>query len=595
MSFGSISSLAFSQYCGKFFKRDEIIAKLTSNQLKLIAKYNKWVSAVRYKEIMATSKIGNDSLFCGITNSLDYSEKAENIECEVKDSKGNVSTVKLADIGANESEIKLVSNILNMLLTEVDYLCYIKDNNYTDKFEAKRYDKLGEVLDELWDSSRGNEESAVAYCFYFKTAKLPLTMVLVDYYRNELYELYEQKIVDNIADSVRVEYNCSQEFMDSIRKSNLYILELINSYLRDDIETEKKRAVLKLAIKFKATYDKLSNGGKTDFVRLVDASKQTAYYVTTALGERLATKNEIKSIVSGVYKKDFYYLSNEKRSKLLLFGWCVTGDEKYYMQSNVDRYRKEFDRLEKLYEEIWNSLTWLASDEFLTEDLKELAKGLKEIDYPDVADDEIKEGSLVSMLKYIQENGEDTTRYGQIALDIAEKCIKYKTYDISEKQYYIVKIVYDQLVEKETPKENNYGETLKNGKPNLFNDELFAKISKIAKHKSFKRDGFVAKVIGSVVRYKKCSEKQYNVLMEEYSRLGLDVEEAFNFGSGAVEIDTTNDSKQDIKSKASSFFIDDEDDFDNDNNINETTVETTLGSLMDISNSLGLGGIAENE
>ena len=595
MSFGSISSLAFSQYCGKFFKRDEIITKLTSNQLKLIAKYNKWVSAVRYKEIMATSKIGNDSLFCGITNSLDYSEKAENIECEVKDSKGNVSTVKLADIGANESEIKLVSNILNMLLTEVDYLCYIKDNNYTDKFEAKRYDKLGEVLDELWDSSRGNEESAVAYCFYFKTAKLPLTMVLVDYYRNELYELYEQKIVDNIADSVRVEYNCSQEFMDSIRKSNLYILELINSYLRDDIETEKKRAVIKLAIKFKATYDKLSNGGKTDFVRLVDASKQTAYYVTTALGERLATKNEIKSIVSGVYKKDFYYLSNEKRSKLLLFGWCVTGDEKYYMQSNVDRYRKEFDRLEKLYEEIWNSLTWLASDEFLTEDLKELAKGLKEIDYPDVADDEIKEGSLVSMLKYIQENGEDTTRYGQIALDIAEKCIKYKNYDISEKQYYIVKIVYDQLVGKETPKENNYGETLKNGKPNLFNDELFAKISKIAKHKSFKRDGFVAKVIGSVVRYKKCSEKQYNVLMEEYSRLGLDVEEAFNFGSGAVEIDTTNDSKQDIKSKASSFFIDDEDDFDNDNNINETTVETTLGSLMDISNSLGLGGIAENE
>lgn len=595
MSFGSISSLAFSQYCGKFFKRDEIIAKLTSNQLKLIAKYNKWVSAVRYKEIMATSKIGNDSLFCGITNSLDYSEKAENIECEVKDSKGNVSTVKLADIGANESEIKLVSNILNMLLTEVDYLCYIKDNNYTDKFEAKRYDKLGEVLDELWDSSRGNEESAVAYCFYFKTAKLPLTMVLVDYYRNELYELYEQKIVDNIADSVRVEYNCSQEFMDSIRKSNLYILELINSYLRDDIETEKKRAVLKLAIKFKATYDKLSNGGKTDFVRLVDASKQTAYYVTTALGERLATKNEIKSIVSGVYKKDFYYLSNEKRSKLLLFGWCVTGDEKYYMQSNVNRYKKEFDRIEKLYEEIWNSLTWLASDEFLTEDLKELAKGLKEIDYPDVADDEIKEGSLVSMLKYIQENGEDTTRYGQIALDIAEKCIKYKTYDISEKQYYIVKIVYDQLVGKETPKENKYGETLKNGKPNLFNDELFDKISKIAKHKSFKRDGFVAKVIGSVVRYKKCSEKQYNVLMEEYSRLGLDVEEAFNFGSGAVEIDTTNDSKQDIKSKASSFFIDDEDDFDNDKNINETTVETTLGSLMDISNSLGLGGIAENE
>ena len=595
MSFGSISSLAFSQYCGKFFKRDEIIAKLTSNQLKLIAKYNKWVSAVRYKEIMATSKIGNDSLFCGITNSLDYSEKAENIECEVKDSKGNVSTVKLADIGANESEIKLVSNILNMLLTEVDYLCYIKDNNYTDKFEAKRYDKLGEVLDELWDSSRGNEESAVAYCFYFKTAKLPLTMVLVDYYRNELYELYEQKIVDNIADSVRVEYNCSQEFMDSIRKSNLYILELINSYLRDDIETEKKRAVLKLAIKFKATYDKLSNGGKTDFVRLVDASKQTAYYVTTALGERLATKNEIKSIVSGVYKKDFYYLSSEKRSKLLLFGWCVTGDEKYYNQSNVERYKKEIDRIEKLYEEIWNSLTWLASDEFLTEDLKELAKGLKEIDYPDVADDEIKEGSLVSMLKYIQENGEDTTRYGQIALDIAEKCIKYKTYDISEKQYYIVKIVYDQLVGKETPKENKYGETLKNGKPNLFNDELFDKISKIAKHKSFKRDGFVAKVIGSVVRYKKCSEKQYNVLMEEYSRLGLDVEEAFNFGSGAVEIDTTNDSKQDIKSKASSFFIDDEDDFDNDKNINETTVETTLGSLMDISNSLGLGGIAENE
>lgn len=595
MSFGSISSLAFSQYCGKFFKRDEIIAKLTSNQLKLIAKYNKWVSAVRYKEIMATSKIGNDSLFCGITNSLDYSEKAENIECEVKDSKGNVSTVKLADIGATESEIKLVSNILNMLLTEVDYLCYIKDNNYTDKFEAKRYDKLGEVLDELWDSSRSNEESAVAYCFYFKTAKLPLTMVLVDYYRNELYELYEQKIVDNIADSVRVEYNCSQELMDSIRKSNLYILELINSYLREDIETEKKRAVLKLAIKFKATYDKLSNGGKTDFVRLVEASKQTAYYVTTALGERLATKNEIKSIVSGVYKKDTYFLPKEKREKLLLFGWCVTGDEKYYNQSNVERYKKEFDRIEKLYEEIWNSLTWLASNEFLTEDLKELAKGLKEIDYPDVADDEIKEGSLVSMLKYIQENGEDTTRYGQIALDIAEKCIKYKTYDISEKQYYIVKIVYDQLVGKETPKENNYGETLKNGKPNLFNDELFAKISKIAKHKSFKRDGFVAKVIGSVVRYKKCSEKQYNVLMEEYSRLGLDVEEVFNFGSGAVEIDTTNDSKQDIKSKASSFFIDDEDDFDNDNNINETTVETTLGSLMDISNSLGLGGIAENE
>lgn len=603
MSFGSISSIAFSQYCGKLFKRDEIIAKLTSNQLKLIAKYNKWASAMRYREIMATSKIGNDSVFCGIVNSLKFNDRAESTECEVKKSNGDVVIVtldRLTDIGASESEIKLVGNILNMITTEVEYLCYIKYNNYTDKFEARKYDKLGDVLNELWDSSRSNEESAVSYCFYFKNAKLPLTMILVNYYKNELYEMYEQKIVDNIAESVMNEYNCSKEFMDSMRKSNLYIIDSIRSYLRDTKELDKKIAMMKLAVKFKSIYDKLSNSGKTDFIRLIEASKQTAYYVTTALGERLATKNEIKSIVSGVYKKDFYYTTKENRGRLLLFGWCITGDEKYYRQSNVDRYTSQFERLEKLYEDIWNTMTWLGSEEFISETLKELANGLKEIEYPDKADDEIKDGSLVSMLKHIKENGDDTTRYGQIALDVAEKCIKYKRYDLSEKQYYIVNAVYDQLMGKDKPKYKKPDETLKDGKPNLFDDSLFKKIAEMAKHKLFNRNSFPAQIMDSVLKYRKCSEKQYNIIVDEYKRLGLDIEAAFSFGNMANEIDTESkdkkDSKTEEKSKASKFFLEDDDaGLDRLRDDKVYNVEANIGSLMDMSNSLGLGGIGDNE
>ena len=599
MSFSSINSRVYWEYCNKFINRNEIFSKLNPTQLKILRDYHKWISAVKYKEVMATSKLGDGILFCGLINNLTSNDiPCESgiapVGCVLQDSTGKVRTIaldKLADIGASEVEIRVINNISNEVLSELEYLCYIKDINATDEFEAKRYDKIREVLEELYDSSRGNEQSAVAYCYYLITAKLPLTLSLISYYKNDLYELYKQQLVDNIAVDIMKDYNCSKEFMDSVRKSNVYFMTLINSYLKQDIDLDKKRVMLKLGVKFKEIYDKLSNGGKTDFTRLVEASKQTAYYVTTALGERLATKNEIKSIVSGVYKKDTYFLPKEKREKLLLFGWCVTGDEKYYNQSNVERYKKEFDRLEKLYEEIWDALTWLGSDEFLKEDLKELVKGLKPIEYPDKADDEIKEGSLVAMLKYIKEHGTEDTNYDRIALDIAEKCIKYKSYAISEKQSFIVKTVYDKLTKPEEPKDKPPTERLSNGKPNLYNEDLYNKLVEIAKHPLFIKKSFVAKIMDSVLRYKKCSEKQYDIIMDEYKRLGLSKEDAFSvFGIAVHEIDTSEDTikKKPVENK---FFIDDDEEFET-AGTDIFNGNDGLGSLIDISDSLGFGGVS---
>lgn len=419
-------------------------------------------------------------------------------------------------------------------------------------------------------------------------------MGMVEYYKEELYDSYKEAVVKDIATELMQEYGCNQEFMDSVRKSNVYLMRLINSYLKSDIEIDKKRAVLKLGIKFEAVYQKLSNGGRTDFIRLVEASKQTALYITTALGERLATKSEKKSLVSGVYKKDTYFLDKEKRDMLLLFGWSVSGDDKYYIMSGVERYKEEYDRLEKNYKDIWASLVWLGGDEFITQDLKELSKGLKPIVYADKAEDEVKEGSLIDMLKYIKDNANEDNNYERIALDIAQKCIKFKNYAISEKQSYVVKSVYEKLTGVKE-KNETVSEELKDGKPNLYNNELLGKLREMVKHPLFDKKSFTAQIMDSIVRYKKCSEKQNNIIEEEYGRMCLGgADPSKVFGLGAQSIDTTDNVKEPTKSKANNFFIDDEDEDDKAYS-KEQDNKIDLGSLTNISDLLGLGGTTKGE
>lgn len=602
MGFGSIDSIEYWEYRNTFNNEYEVFAKLSSEQIDLLRKYFQWATAKNYKEIIPSSKLADKQLkglICGLSS---ISIKSETgivyVGCVIQeDSMSRIVDVdKLADIGANESEIRILKNIINETLNELHYICYINDNQVLNEFELKRYDRLRDILAILYDDNQTSKENEIFYCYQFVKYNLPLPLSLIKYYKNALIEQYRIKVAENILEELADRGGYDKKIIAELRDSNIYLVQLINSYVKqDEIKKERQYKMLELLLKFKLAYDKLSNGGKTDFRRLVEASKQTAYYVTTALGERLATKNEIKSIVSGVYKKDTYFLPKEKREKLLLFGWCVTGDERYYYQSGAERYKDDFTKLEKLHNKIMDAIEWLSSEEFFEKDIKELAKGAKPIEYPDKADDEIKEGSLVAMLKYIKEHGTEDTSYDRIALDIAEKCLKYKKYAISEKQLYIVKKVYEKLTKpvEQEPIIEEIPKKLKDNKPNLFNDELVDKIKEIVKHPLFKKSGFVAKIIESVLRYKKCSEKQYDVIMEEYKKLGLSKRDPFDVFGIPVEIESdTKDTKKNTIVSPDSFFVEDDDIINTDINI---LSNDEFGTLSDMSDFLGLGGAIVGE
>ena len=590
MNYGSIHSRQFMDYCSGFTDREEMFSKLNTSKLKVMQNYYKWSSSVNYKKVRATCKIGNDYKFCGLSNDI---VGMSQLSCLLEDSNQNIKEIKFDDldtIGASETEKRIINNISDEVIAELEYMCYIIDNDLTSEFEHDNYSKLRLMLDKMYDSEN-REEDGFYYCHNTLMVGLPLPQKLIEYYNKELVGLYNDAINRDALENILTEYSYpddKKKLIGSIMSgSGAHLLGIIRSYISTEDDMEKRKAMLRLAIKFQVVYWRLSNNGKTDFTRLVDASKQTAFYITTALGERLATKKELKSLVSGVYKKDTYYLSKEKRNMLLLFGWAITGNDDYYVMSGADRHGGDFERVESNYKYIWESLVWLGSDEFITTDIKELSKGLKNIQYPDKAEDEVKDGSLVDMLRYISKNASEDTRYEKIALDIAQKCIRYKNYYISEKQLYIVNKVYAGLTGKEMDAEK-VNATLKNGKPNLYSDELIENMREIVRHPLFNKNSFPAKIIDSVVRFKKCSEKQYAVIDEERNRLRLvEADPMKVFGFGAQEISADNNVE---KNKEHEFFIDDDDEEESTGDKGKNTV---LGSIAGLSDMLGSGSETE--
>lgn len=245
---------------------------------------------------------------------------------------------------------------------------------------------------------------------------------------------------------------------------------------------------------------------KDTLKRMVDACCKEVFCVKIGEIERYATKSEIKSLVSGVYRKRIYYIEEEKCQSMYALWWMVSGDNSRFRASNLSYSKETLEILEDNFMSIMLTLNWLRSDAFLKEDVPNMLKGAKEIEYPDSVEESMQLEAHMStkeMLKFIKANVDRADSYGALAYDIAAQCLKDKKYHLSEKQLRIIQRQYDNITGKKKIEISR--EVLSLVKE--LRQEYWGKMTPIGKD-----------ILEHVERTGRCSEKQENALKYELSK-----------------------------------------------------------------------------
>jgi hypothetical protein len=237
---------------------------------------------------------------------------------------------------------------------------------------------------------------------------------------------------------------------------------------------------------------------------MANASMKEAYYIKAKNGERLATVNEKKQLVQGIFKKEVYFLPKEKREKLLYFTWACTGEHKWINKLNT--WGEDVAITSDLaWGEIGEAIKYLRSAEFLKIDVLELQKGLKDIKYLAKADDEVIDNSNKDKIKTVYSKYKDKTDdYGKLVADICRKSLKYGTV-LSEKQLRVVMKAYENL---SVESESAY---------NKFDGELKQRMQDMMYFFSYKKTDFKYNFMSSILKNKICSAKQKALIDEWYA------------------------------------------------------------------------------
>lgn len=445
-------------------------------------------------------------------------------------------------------DIDITSKSTNLsveaLLCEIDYCAYIKLTGNTIIYKKDNYGKvhlLYEYIDSIVYGLGDTVKTMV-------DQQIPLPKSFITKY-NKVYlprylEMNYNNIVKIYTDKYHIDYKVIDESLVITMPEFVELLKTTSLRAEDVFTT---------AIKLDETYRILTRNGElpyTLFDGVADKLYSYTYCVNGKNGERLATKNEKKKMLAGVYKKKECLLPSDKETYVLVGCWLFTGKDKYYNTAKLFKYEGIGDKLLNNLDLIRQSLDYMSTNEFVEEDCKKLLSN-KEPDYPDSAEDELEDVKLISMLKVVKKacDPESQNSFIRLAYDIADKAIKNKGHALSEKQLNIMKKVYEQEMAKKNPKPEA-NET----RVNKYDKELQKQMNLLKKKlNNFGFDKTLKDIIQTVAIYKKCSEKQYNLIVNEYNKR-CGVEEIKN--SGVDEIETKDVFKDKLGSFEEGFEVD---------------------------------------
>lgn len=416
----------------------------------------------------------------------------------------------------------MIKSIADSTLIELKYITYISTIGSTDDYIRDKTRRLALALDDKTITDR-----FIGMYKDFYMAYLPLPQYLVDRFNQKVDVQYQKNTFER----------CTKAFTKDISSVTLYNnaitdygrMIIVNSH--DHLEQLR---YAELIVNYSKAYIKISRHEKIDLMLFVKAGMQRVYYVHAANGDRLATKNEQKLLVSACFKKDIYFIPEDKLNLIKVFVWAHTGKFELlrsagypvndYLGRKVEArecYKILFDSA--ILEALEQSIKYLTSNEFLQNDVNDLAKGLKPIQYLESAEDEIKDlGLKVKLEKVKKECANSTNSYYKMAYDIAFKALKFNDMVLSVKQMNVINKMYETLV---SDKDNSN---------NKFSDELMEMINAITEYNRYKRGTFMYKLIDGIVSHKRCSEKQYNIIEVEYDKIKSVLDEAVDEIGGDI-------------------------------------------------------------
>lgn len=382
---------------------------------------------------------------------------------------------------------------------EIKYSCYINMEGLYDDYVADAYPMLRNVFKVM-----GINTELDAQCQKFIDCRLILPKYLRTYFENNLKEryrsvIYETAICKSLGKKVLLDKERDVYYGDKC----LFISEMREKIMTEDDELNRLMLAARL-VSFTELYNGLTDYGKCQRMEaMAEASMKEVYYVHAKNGDRLATKNEKKQLVDGIYKQEVFYLPKEKREKLLYFTWAVTGKthwiNKFTSWGNDVQVSSEIAWLE-----IEKSIQYLRSAEFLKVDVLELKKGFKEIKYLDSAEDEIIDKSNADKIKIVYNKFRDRTdSYGKMVADIARKATRYGQV-LSAKQMNVILKAYEQV---SVESEDSY---------NKYSDSLLVKMQEMLNFFSYKKTDFQYTFMQSIIKKKSCSLKQKNLIDQWY-------------------------------------------------------------------------------
>lgn len=416
MKYASIRGKDFRDFKNKYTSlKDLLTDSFKEEELKIIKEFTR-------NEIIGTFE---EITLC----------KEENLEIEF----GKEIEYNLTELSG------LQLNIINKVKTEVEYIAYIRNRGYTVDYIEDNYKDIVSLYSYI------QNEDTKEMMEMTKNA-IPLTSSQIKRYNaykqncdaNKI-ELDKQKLVSKLS--------MNEKDIVLYRRCPIYICRLIDRYVDSDVDIARKQGAITVGNAFIKMYNKLSKNGKVDksaFVNMIEANRKEVYYAIAEKGIRKATITEIDDNKVGVVKNYENTLSEEDSNRLFVMGWALTGLTTYLKYAGIEVHNNELKNLECNIRTILDAVKMMDSDDFETKKLVEILDS-KDVDYPDTAEDELNSLTYKQLFEFLKKNikVKEKNNTKKIARKIAVQCIKYKRYTISEKQYYTVMKAYRMLLNSE--------------------------------------------------------------------------------------------------------------------------------------------------
>lgn len=515
-----------------------LISKLNKEQCKLVLSYIGKITKYRMNTIgyPGMEYILSDCIINVDDESIEYILTSKFSGEEIK-----INSQKLHETAGGIGTI--IDSYANEALREAKYVAYINYNDSYSEYVNKNYPFISDVFTNML--AYGDIELLIKE---FVDNKLVLPKLLKDYFNTNLKERYfKEKYERSIKEILN---NSESELNPMYSNQNIWFIQKMREKIQLETDSIKRLELAARQVAFVDLYDGLSGHGKIDLNIMAKASKQDVYWMHAKNGDRLATVNEKKQYVPGIFKKEVFFIDPEKREKLLYFVWACYKDSRW-----IKKFSSFDENTDITSNEVWlilsEAIKYLRSSDFLKVDILELKKGLHEIKYLRKADDEVENTGEKNKLKEVYKAYKDRTdSYAKLVSDIARKALKYNTV-LSEKQMNVINKAYDSVINTD----DSY---------NKFDAQVLARIQEILNFFDFKKTDFKYKVLTQVKDKKVCSLKQLELINEWYDEYkekkssvisvdeiddDLDVENDTTYASDSIDVDDIDDGSEVVETR----------------------------------------------